>query len=115
MATNSAGYREPSLLDVAYELPITDRERPKDLLDPLHRTARLQALKCVPRRDRSKPTSAMEQTCSTFLLEEQLEVLQSQLILTLGSVPDAAISRLSRYEHLDTNSEYLWRRRLARK
>jgi hypothetical protein len=116
MATNSAGYREPSLLDLAYELPISDRERPKDLLDALHRTARLQAVKCVPRRDRSKPTSAMEQTCSTFLLEEELEILQPQLILNLGSVPDAAISRLSRYEHLEsTSSEYLWRHRLARK
>jgi hypothetical protein len=47
-----------AVLDFADELPITDRERPQDLVDALHRTARLQAVKCVPRRDRSKPTSA---------------------------------------------------------
>ena len=53
---------------------------------------------------------------NVLVLEEELEILQPQLILTLGSVPDAAISRLSRDEHLESaSSEYLWRHRLARK
>jgi Uracil DNA glycosylase superfamily len=104
-----------ALLDLASELPITDRERPEDLIDALHRTARLQTVKCVPQRDDSEPTSAMGRVCPAFFLDAELEILQPQLILTLGSVPDAAISRLSGYEYLESASvEYLWRHRLIR-
>jgi len=51
-----------ALLDYAKKLPITDRERPLDLVDALHRTARLQAVKCVPRHHRSQPTTAIEES-----------------------------------------------------
>jgi len=103
-----------ALLDCGDKLPITDRDRPQDLVDALHRTARLQAVKCVPRRHRSKPTSAMEQACAPFLLEDELGILRPRVILALGNVPDQAISRLSGYQYLESaSSEFLWRHRLA--
>jgi hypothetical protein len=42
-----------AVLDLATQQPVQDREDPTDLLDALARTARLQTVKCMPRRERS--------------------------------------------------------------
>jgi len=102
------------LLDSLDGRGITDRERPQDLLGSLHRIARLQSVKCVPRRERSRPTSAMQWICPEFLLEQELAVLRPGVILTLGNIPDAAVAQLLGYEDLDSEgSEFLWRHRLT--
>ncbi len=102
-----------AILDRSCANPIRDREQPQDLVGALHHTARLQAVKCVPRTARSRPTGAMEHTCPRFLLEAELGILRPRFILTLGTVPDWAISQLPGYEYLDhASSEYLWRHRL---
>ncbi len=101
------------LIAYANRAPLPERDSPDDLAQALHRTARLQTVKCVPRRQRSRPTPAMIRRCPEFLLQGELAVLQPRFILSLGTVPDAALERLAGYEYVDSlSSEHLWRHRL---
>lgn len=102
------------LLDSVDGRELADHEEPQDLVGSLHRTARLQSVKCVPRRKRSRPTSAMQRICPNFLLEQELAILRPGAILTLGNIPDSAVAQLSGYEDLETeSSEFLWRHTLT--
>lgn len=101
------------LLSWAEGASIPDPDDPGPLLRALHSTARLQAVKCIPKRARSRPTRTMTRRCPSFLLERELEILRPGLILTLGNVPDGAIAQLPGYTYLeDQSSEYLWRHRI---
>jgi hypothetical protein len=86
------------LLDALAASVIKDREAPHDLIDPLERLARLQAVKCSPETDRSRPTSAMQRNCPPLLLHEELEVLQPRKILTIGRTAAAAVNQLPGYQ-----------------
>jgi hypothetical protein len=80
------------LLDLLDGTPIRDRE-PRELVGALHRTARLQAVKCIPRRARSRPTDGMWRNCPSFLLVEELKLLKPGYLLTLGK--DARIAAMA--------------------
>lgn len=85
----------------------------EDLVDTLHRTARVQAVKCIPKRARSEPSVRMGRDCPDLLLAQELAILQPGVILTLGNIADAAIARLNGYEYLaEVSGEYLWRHRI---
>jgi hypothetical protein len=91
----------------------SDEITPQVLVRALHSTARLQTVKCVPARDRSRPTTIMQRRCPEFLLEHELAILRPGMILTLGSVPDAAVAELRGYTYLeDQSSEFLWRHQI---
>lgn len=101
------------LLSRAEGASIPDPGNCDPLLRALHSTARLQAVKCIPKRARSRPTQTMTRRCPPFLLACELAILRPGLILTLGSVPDAAIAQIPGYKYLeDQSSEYLWRHRI---
>lgn len=101
------------LLAFADRASVGDLDDREALVDALHRTARLQTVKCVPKRARSRPTAEMTRRCPSFLLEHELAVLRPGFILTLGNVPDAAVAELPGYTYLeDQSSEYLWRHRI---
>lgn len=84
------------LLDLLDGAPVRDRE-PCELVDALHRTARLQAVKCIPRRTRSSPTRGMWRNCPPFLLSEELKLLRPRYLLTLGNDARGASTALTGY------------------
>ena len=56
---------------------IRDRSDPFDLITPINRIARLQAVKCAPADDRrGSPTTVMRQNCPPLLLRGELAILQ---------------------------------------
>lgn len=57
---------------------------PAELAESWKRCAYLQAIKCAPAEERSKPTSAMCTTWPPFLLKEELEILAPNAVVLLG-------------------------------
>jgi hypothetical protein len=102
-----------ALLDVLDGQPVRDRE-PAELVEALHRTARLQSIKCVPRRTRSKPTNPMWQNCPSMLLGSELDIVKPGWLLVLGADPRWAIERLDGYRPERTRNRLLGRGRLER-
>ena len=87
------------LLDLADQEPIRDRSAPLDLIGPLNRIARLQAVKCAPADGgRGTPTRAMNRNCPPMLLADELAILKPALILTIGAAPSRAIRALPGFE-----------------
>lgn len=83
------------LLDVLDGVPVTDRVSPLELIAPINRIARLQAVKCAPDDGgRGTPTSAMKRNCPPLLLHDELSILQPRMILTIGKPAEEAIRRL---------------------
>jgi hypothetical protein len=61
------------LLDFLDGRGITDRSDPADLITPLNRIARLQAIKCAPDDgSRGSPTGAMSHNSPALLLRQEL-------------------------------------------
>jgi hypothetical protein len=73
--------------------PIRDRE-PRDLIKTLHSTARLQAVKCVPRGTGSEPTNGMWRNCPPFLLLKELDIVRPAALLVLGAKAAQAVAAL---------------------
>jgi hypothetical protein len=81
------------LLDVLDGQPVRDRE-PEEFIDAITRIARLQAIKCVPRRRRSRPFDEMWNRCPPLLLAHELDILEPRRLLVLGEKPAKAVSKL---------------------
>ena len=74
-----------ALLDAQTGRPVVDR-LPEQLPDAVLSTARLQAVKCLPKRASSKPSSAMRQLCVPMVLIDELDVVRPGTVLVLGAV-----------------------------
>ena len=92
--------------------PIRARE-PHELIDVVHRTARLQAVKCVPKRERSEPSSEMSKRCPEFLLAKELAILRPSRIVILGSPARDAVHQMPGYRPLRSHTRYLQRGELV--
>ena len=88
-----------ALVDTLHGRPPRLRE-PKELVETLLCTARLQAVKCMPRVPNSKPYREMWEHCPSLLLGEELNVLRPGILLALGDDPRSAVERLSGFEPL---------------
>ena len=80
---------------------------PRDLIEPLKRSPRLQTVKCVPRTEVSAPTRQMTKRCPEFLLEAELRVLSPRVVITFGAVPRDGVVTLDAYEPMATRYERL--------
>jgi hypothetical protein len=80
------------------------RRRPKGLIDVVHRIARVQAIKCVPRRKRSEPYEAMWEHCPSMLLAGELDVLKPSRLLVLGNRPYDAIADVGTFAETSSRS-----------
>jgi hypothetical protein len=85
-----------ALLDYIDGRPAQTRE-PRELIDALHRTARLQAVKCVPKVRNSTPRPGMQKLCPAFLLGDELRVLEPGYVLVFGVPAREAVRRLSEF------------------
>ncbi len=92
--------------------PISDRE-PRELIDVVHRTARLQAVKCVPKRERSVPSPEMSKRCPEFLLARELAILRPSRIVILGAPARDAVHQMPGYRSLGSRAAHLQRGDLA--
>ncbi len=91
------------LLDDLDGLAIRDRSEPSELIAPINRIARLQAVKCAPVGGRrGSPTSTMRQNCPPLLLRAELAILQPSVILTVGGPAEHAIKQLPGYTSVRT-------------
>jgi hypothetical protein len=89
------------LLDLIDGKPIRDRDPRNDddaqqLVHAVHRTARLQAIKCVPVRKDSEPLTAMWRNCPGFLLADELKLVRPGHLLVLGTNAKNAVTSLGR-------------------
>jgi hypothetical protein len=91
------------------------RRRPEELADAVLSTARLQAVKCVPKRASSTPTSDMWRHCPGMLLADELDVLRPGAVLVLGSKARGQLETLGGFEYdARCRSEAVWRGLLRR-
>jgi hypothetical protein len=86
---------------------------PAELVDTVARVARLQAVKCVPRNEASRPLRGMWKHCPRLLLEDELDVLRPRFLLVLGADPRWAVEQLSGYRDLRCRATGVRRGRLA--
>ena len=83
-------------LDAQGGRPVVDR-LPEQLPDTVLSTARLQAVKCLPKRARSKPSSAMRRLCAPMVLVDELDVLRPGTVLVRGAVAYDAVAGLDAF------------------
>ena len=103
-----------ALLDAAAGRPITDRD-PDQLPDSVLQTARLQAVKCVPKRRNSNPTDGMWERCPPMLLASELDILRPGRILVTGAAPRVwGLEMIDGYRVVPCRATDLWRGALAR-
>lgn len=87
------------LLDELDGRPIEDRgENPLELVDVVHRTARLQAVKCVPKRAKSEPSREMIERCPSFLFADELAILRPSRIVMFGAPARDAMQEMLGYQ-----------------
>jgi hypothetical protein len=89
-----------ALLDVLDGRRARDRDDPVELVSAVLRTARLQAVKCVPVRPRSRPYATMWKHCPSFVLGDELDALRPGTLLGLGDKTHGAITRVGDFEKL---------------
>jgi hypothetical protein len=87
-----------ALLDVLDGQRPRDRQNPIELVPAVLRTARLQAVKCVPVQPRSRPYAAMWKHCPPFVLGDELDVLRPGTLLGLGDKTHGAITQVGDFE-----------------
>jgi hypothetical protein len=87
-----------ALLDAIAGEPVKDRRKPEELADAVRRTARLQAIKCIPRRVNSEPYSAMWDHCPSLLLRDELNILRPRKLLVLGKDPAKAVRNINGFD-----------------
>jgi hypothetical protein len=103
-----------ALLDAAAGRPITDRD-PDQLPDAVLRTARLQAVKCVPKRRNSNPADEMWERCPPMLLASELDILRPGRILVTGADPRVrGLEMIDGYRAVPCRAADLWRGVLTR-
>jgi hypothetical protein len=68
------------------------------LIDAVLQTSRLQAVKCVPRRSRSEPFPQMWDHCPSFLLRDELDILEPAALLVLGQKTHQAVRALPGFQ-----------------
>jgi uracil-DNA glycosylase len=86
------------LLDALDGVAVNDRSDPVELVAPINRITRLQAVKCAPDDgQRGSPTATMRRNCPPMLLQSELAILEPSLILTIGKPAEHAIARLPDY------------------
>lgn len=88
-------------------LPIPNRATFPELRETLHQTARLQAVKCIPRVSISKPEREMRRRCPDFLLVDELTILAPDYILGLGGAVRAAFESMDSYRTERTHPKNL--------
>jgi len=86
-----------ALLDVLDGKPVIDREAVQ-LADTYARIAQLQAVKCIPIKERSVPSPTMWRECSQLLLGEELDVLKPSMLVALGTESQRVVERLEGYD-----------------
>lgn len=91
-----------ALLDAIDGQPVMDRRQPEELIDAVFRTARLQAVKCIPKRENSKPYPAMWQHCPSLLLGDELDILRPRSILVLGEKPANEARNIDKFDEEET-------------
>jgi hypothetical protein len=85
--------------------PLAARPDPGVVADSLLASARLQAVQCSPvSSSRQTPTPEMVRTCPEFLLADQLQVLEPQVLLLVGQAAHRAIEVL----RLEMSWETTW-------
>jgi hypothetical protein len=87
------------LLDVLDGKPVIDRD-PVQLADAYARIAQLQAVKCIPVRERSAPSRTMRRECPRLLLCDELDVLKPSILVALGSESQRVVEQLGGYDPL---------------
>lgn len=86
------------LLDLVAGVPIRDRTEPVDLVKPLRRIVRLQAVKCSPRDGgTSARTVEMRDNCPPLLLGAELEIAKPSAVLTVGAEAREGVQSLAGY------------------
>jgi Uracil DNA glycosylase superfamily len=97
------------LLDMLDHQPVRGRQEPSELVETVLRTARLQAIKCTPRRDRSKPYPEMWEECPSFLLGGELDIVRPSVLLVLGKQPRDVVAELDGFDPCPTRRAGLHR------
>lgn len=87
-----------ALLDTTDGQPVKDRRKAEELIDAVFRTARLQAVKCIPKRQNSKPYPTMWERCPSLLLGDELDILRPRSILVLGKDPTNAVRNIDKFD-----------------
>jgi hypothetical protein len=88
-------------------LSIPARASFSELRTTLHRTARLQAVKCIPRVEVSRPEREMSHRCPAFVLAEELKILQPRYILGVGARVRDAFGAMNGYRVERTDGKNL--------
>ncbi|MGH2853406.1 MAG: uracil-DNA glycosylase family protein [Solirubrobacteraceae bacterium] len=81
-----------------------EQPTPQDAATAYERVARVQAVKCSPTHDRSRPTQAMMLNCPERFARRELEMLDPGVLVALGGDAKAALGLLgeaSWSEHCD--------------
>jgi hypothetical protein len=103
-----------ALLDAFADRRVIHR-RPEELADAVLSTARLQAVKCVPKRASSTPTPDMWRHCPGMLLADELDVLRPGAVLVLGGKAREQVEMLGGFVYdARCRSDDLWRGRMRR-
>lgn len=93
-----AAMRSAAALLDALDGPRPRLREPEELVETMLRTARLQAIKCMPKRPSSKPYADMWRHCPQMLLMEELNVLKPGVVLALGRKPVDALEQLEGFD-----------------
>ena len=99
-----------SVLDKLDGREVVNHDDPCELVEPLHRIARWNAVKCSPyNRQRSKPPPEMLIHCPEMLLADEMRIAKPTVILTFGVEVFAAVARMPGFESGPHRAEPLWR------
>ena len=84
-ATGAMSYARAIELSISRQLADGwETPSPADLAETWEHCAYLQAVKCAPAGNRSRPTDAMCSNCPPFLLAGELEILAPSAVILLG-------------------------------
>jgi hypothetical protein len=88
-------------LDWIDAVQVVDHVDSRDLVEPLWRIARLQAVKCAPYNGRrGAPYAEMWIRCPNMLLCREVSIAKPKVMLTFGTEVFAAVARLAGFEHV---------------
>jgi hypothetical protein len=88
-----------SVLDKLDGGEVVDHDDARELVDPLRRIARWNAVKCSPfNEQRSKPFREMWTNCPEMLLADEMRIAKPKVILTFGVDVFAAVERMAGFD-----------------
>ena len=80
---------------------VADHVDARELVDPLRRIARWNAVKCSPySKQRSAPLPKMWTYCPEMLLIDEMRIAKPKVIVTFGVEVSAAVERMSGFERV---------------